>query len=447
MDFYLNQLVYQIGFWFTWLLIPIVVEIIPAIRYFFHLLRVANKKQKPTVPLKLPMVSIILPVYNSGDTLYACIQSIYESSYPKELMQIITANNQSTDNSFQEYQRAQRDFKELRLQWMNSDKGKAQALNSAIYNSMGQYVINLDTDGTLEHEAIRNLVLYFENNHDVDAATGVILTKKELIKQTEKKSLAFLQSNEYFEYAQSFFAGRSIESRKNRLFTMSGAFSAFRRDVLISTFMYNVNTVGEDTDMTFQIRERLGKKVGFCHTAIFYVEPISGLGELYLQRQRWQRGEIEVTQDFMQNKLQIRNFFSNFMIGRLMIDHTFAFPRLIWLSGLGVLIFLGYSPIVIVLSVIFMYLLYVMYSLMNFINVNLLLKPFFDERKYFKMKWWVALTMPAYNIVCSLIRFIGIINEITKSASWNTRTFDDEMQAIKKVITKDYKKVKNSESK
>lgn len=223
MDFYLNQLVYQIGFWFTWLLIPIVVEIIPAIRYFFHLLRVANKKQTINLPLKLPVVSIVLPVYNSADTLYACIESIYKSNYPNELMQIITANNQSTDNSFQEYQRAQRDFKELRLQWMNTDKGKAQALNSAIYNSIGQYVINLDTDGTLEPEAIRNLVLYFENNRDIDAATGTILTKKELIKQTEKKSLAFLQGNEYFEYAQSFFAGRSIENRKNRLFTMSGA--------------------------------------------------------------------------------------------------------------------------------------------------------------------------------------------------------------------------------
>lgn len=447
MDFYLNQLVYQIGFWFTWLLIPIVVEIIPAIRYFFHLLRVANKKQTINLPLKLPVVSIVLPVYNSADTLYACIESIYKSNYPNELMQIITANNQSTDNSFQEYQRAQRDFKELRLQWMNTDKGKAQALNSAIYNSIGQYVINLDTDGTLEPEAIRNLVLYFENNRDIDAATGTILTKKELIKQTEKKSLAFLQGNEYFEYAQSFFAGRSIENRKNRLFTMSGAFSAFRREVIISTFMYNVNTVGEDTDMTFQIRERLGKKVGFCHTAIFYVEPISGLNELYLQRQRWQRGEIEVSQDFMKNKLQIRNFFNNFMIGRLMIDHTFAFPRLIWILGLGVLIFLGYSPVVIGLSILFMYLMYVFYAAMNFINVNLLLKTFPIERQYFKTKWWAMLTMPIYNVLCSLIRFIGIINEITNSASWNTRTFKNEITAITKIIIKDWEKLKKGRNK
>ncbi len=72
-----------------------------------------------------------------------------------------------------------------------------------------------------------------------------------MIQKTQSKWLKLLQLNEYFEYAQSFLSGRSIENCGNRLFTMSGAFSAFRRDVLVQTFMYNVDTVGEDTDMTF----------------------------------------------------------------------------------------------------------------------------------------------------------------------------------------------------
>ncbi|MBM7544836.1 cellulose synthase/poly-beta-1,6-N-acetylglucosamine synthase-like glycosyltransferase [Weissella beninensis] len=182
--------------------------------------------------------------------------------------------------------------------------------------------------------------------------------------------------------------------------------------------------------------------MGVSSNAIFYVEPISGLAELYLQRQRWQRGEIEVAQNFMQNKLEVRHFFKNFMISRLMIDHTFIFPRLIWMIGLFVLLFFGYSPVVIGLSILFMYLLYMAYSLMNFINVTLLLKEFKVERNYFKSKWWVILTLPLYNMLCSLIRFIGIINTITQSASWQTRKFNDEMGAIKKVIIKDYRNTK-----
>lgn len=35
MALYIHQFIYQIGFWFTWLLIPIVVEILPATSMLF----------------------------------------------------------------------------------------------------------------------------------------------------------------------------------------------------------------------------------------------------------------------------------------------------------------------------------------------------------------------------------------------------------------------------
>lgn len=43
---------------------------------------------------------------------------------------------------------------------------------------MGQYIINLDTDGWLEPNALKRFVLYFENHSEIDAATGTILTQK-----------------------------------------------------------------------------------------------------------------------------------------------------------------------------------------------------------------------------------------------------------------------------
>ncbi|MGR8828944.1 TIGR03111 family XrtG-associated glycosyltransferase [Leuconostoc sp. LN180020] len=438
MSFYLHQFTYQLGFWFTWLLIPIVVEIFPAIYFNLVLIKTSKNHQVMQEPLKLPMVSIVLPIYNSGQTLYQCIQSISQSTYPKQLIQIIAVNNQSTDNSFTVFNQAQADFPVLRMQWMNTDQGKARALNAAIYNSMGQYIINLDTDGWLEPNALKRFVLYFENHSEIDAATGTILTQKKMIQKTQSKWLKLLQLNEYFEYAQSFLSGRSIENRGNRLFTMSGAFSAFRRDVLVQTFMYNVDTVGEDTDMTFQLRFRLGKRIGFCDDSMFYVEPISGYSELYLQRQRWQRGQIEVAQNFMQNKLSVRQIFTNFMISRLMIDHTFIFPRLVWITGLAMLLFFGYSPVVVSMSVVMMYVLYVAYGLMNYTSSYMLLKAFPTERAYFKNKWWVAFTMPLYNGINTLIRFIGIINTMTRNAAWQTKTFKSETRDIKNILMADW---------
>src|SRR5699024_1924797 len=112
---------------------------------------------------------------------------------------------------------------------------------------------------------------------DLAALTGTILTQRHQIKQTPKRWLRFLQKTEYFEYAQAFLSGRTIESNKNELFTMSGAFSAFRKSTLVDTFMYNTDTVGEDTDMTFQVRQRLKQKVMLCADAIFYIEPLESL--------------------------------------------------------------------------------------------------------------------------------------------------------------------------
>lgn len=442
MALYIHQFIYQIGFWFTWLLIPIVVEILPASLHAFRLQRTIKLSQAYQVPLKLPMISIVLPVYNSGETLYHCIASIAASSYPKALIQIIVANNHSTDNSFQVFHQAQADFPELRLQWMNTDAGKARALNAAIYNSMGSYIMNLDTDGWLEPSALFNMVLYFENNKQVDAATGTILTQKSVIEGTQNKCLKLLQRNEYVEYAQAFLSGRSIENQNDRLFTMSGAFSAFRREVLMQTYMYNVDTIGEDTDMTFQLRYRLGKRIGFVVDAIFYVEPISGLEALYLQRQRWQRGQIEVAQNFLQQKLNLYQFFSHFMIGRLMVDHTFVFPRLIWMIGLGMLVYLGYSPVVVGLSLMMMYLLYVVFGFLNYWSALQLLAKFETERRYYLKQWPMLLTLPLYNGLNTVIRLVGIINATTTRANWQTKKFSTEMAEIRAIIRSDFRLTK-----
>lgn len=442
MSFYLHQFLYHLGFWFPWLLIPIVVEIIPAIHGAWVIKRSAKKRHLVVPIKKLPMISIVLPVYNSQDTLYQCIAAINASNYPKHLIQIIVVNNQSTDQSFAVYKQAKSDFPDLRMQWMSTDQGKARALNAAIFHCLGQYVINVDTDGLLEPEALRNLMLYFHNNPSVDAATGTVLTQKRTVAATKNNWLKLLRNNEYFEYAQSFLVGRSIENYWNQLFTLSGAFSAFRREALIQTFMYNVETVSEDTEMTFQLRFRFGKRIGFAVNALFYVEPISGCDELYLQRQRWQQGQIEVVQKFMHDKLNIRQFFSNFMISRLMMDHMFIFPRLGWVVGLLALLFFGYSPLVIMLSIFMLYVLYVAYGLMNYASALILLKDFPDERHYLRSKWWVALTMPIYNGFNTMIRLVGIMNTMTRRASWQTYHFKDEMSAIKKTFLSDLKKLR-----
>ena len=434
MSYWLDLTLFKMGFWLTWALIPILVEIIPSVISSVRIMISNRHPKKMVMPAKMPMISVLVPVHNSEDTLFACIQSIHDSTYPTKLIQVILADNNSTDNSFQVFAHVQNTFADMNLRLIHTAAGKAQALNAALYGAIGTYIINIDSDGILEKNALMNMVLRFENDYEVSALTGSILPNRLML----KKNGSLLRYNEYFEYAQAFLSGRVMESHKNQLFTMSGAFSAFRKEAVMKSFLYDINTIGEDTDMTFQIRQRMKRKVGLCANAFFYIEPIKDLSELYLQRQRWQRGEVEVIQEYA-NNLEMNEFFKNFMVRRLLIDHTFLFPRMIWLCASVVLLFFRYSPIMMGMSYFIIYLLYIFVEVLNYICVIQLLEDFPNDQTFYKKQWWVTLTLPFYNFICAGIRLIGVINSMTTTAGWNSIPFKEEWNKVTTIVKNDFR--------
>nr|WP_071665394.1 hypothetical protein [Lactiplantibacillus plantarum] len=83
--YWINLALTRMGFWITWALVPIVVEIIPAIMSTIKLMRLHRHMPRLKAPAKWPWVTIIVPVYNSEDTLFDCIRSIDHQTYDKKL--------------------------------------------------------------------------------------------------------------------------------------------------------------------------------------------------------------------------------------------------------------------------------------------------------------------------------------------------------------------------
>lgn len=427
----------EMGFWISWTLIPILVEIVPSVISTFKLIiktiKLKNHQASRIYPEVKPFVSIIVPIYNSQGTLYKCIKSIAESSYPHKNIQIILVDNQPGGNKecFEIFDNVHNnEFSHLNMTYMRTASGKAQALNTAIYECIGTYIINIDSDGILEHNAISNLILKYENDSNIAAMTGVILTQKEMIKSENSLYKKILQKNEYYEYAQAFLTGRTKETEKNHLFTMAGAFSSFRKETLISTFLYDIDTVGEDTDMTFQIRINKKQKIDICEDALFFVDPIDSLDTLYIQRQRWQRGQLEVVANYMRKQNHIVNFFKDFLIRRMIIDHTFIFPKMIWVFASFILVEFGYSYKIIIISYGIIYLLYFLVSFLNFICTTIYLRKFHEEMSFYISNIWCLITLPLYTFVCSWIRLIGVLNTITMPAEWNSKKFKIEKNIV-----------------
>lgn len=436
----INFFASEIFFWMVWIIIPLIMEIIPALFNFLVLLKKKFFSKRYEELKFYPEITLIIPVYNSEETLEACIASVVNSDYPMDQINIMLANNQDNGNSFPIFQECQNKYPNLKITWLNSKQGKSKALNLALFNSTGKYIIHIDSDGILHPKALRNTVTMMENEEDTHCITGVIMTNSKKIEATEHPLVRLFRKAEYFEYAQAFLAGRNYQSEYDSIFTMSGAYSAFRKSAILRTQLYNTDTVGEDTHITFQMRNILHLKVKLCANAIYFVDPIENIDKLYTQRQRWQRGELEVAHVFVKKeKIAVRSFFTNFVIRLLIFDHTFAFPRMIWNFVLIFLVFLNYPMNLLILSTVLIYFLYCFSYMLYYFNVLGFLAEFKDTRSYYRKLWYMIILMPLYKYMTFWFQFAGIINSIRNEQSWKTVSLTQEKEKTKEIIKNDFR--------
>ena len=102
-------------FWGGWIIIPFIMEIVPAIGSVVRsVIRRGMKYKKNRKEIKVyPEISLIIPVYNSADTLYQCIESIDKAHIQMIRIRIFLVNNKGQDNSFDVYAECQKKFPRL----------------------------------------------------------------------------------------------------------------------------------------------------------------------------------------------------------------------------------------------------------------------------------------------------------------------------------------------
>jgi putative glycosyltransferase (exosortase G-associated) len=423
-----RELIRVLIFWGIWLVIPLLVDVFIGI-FSGLVVMIAHLRRKKTNLEFLPYITILVPIYKSYKTLEGCIQSIADQSYPIKNMMIILINNGPEDGSHEIFAAMQERYSNLRMRWIDSSQGKSKALNKGLYMAEGKYIINIDSDGILEKNAILRVVEKFESDQQIYAGTGVVLIDDQLIEKTEGIALKLMQRCELFEYIESFVVGRGFQSWGNTMFTVAGAFSCYRKDIVLRTQLYNNETLGEDIHMTSQIRNLNKGKITLCEDAFFFVDPIDSWDKLYIQRQRWQRGALEVSSLF-NNTSNRQNKLRNILQITMLKDHTLVFPRFIWIFAMMYLVFLDYPMSLIVGANLIMYLVYVLNSLLYYFVARLYLKNVDRVSKYVNRHFYIVLLLPIYRFVVFFMRLAGIINAAQKYAAWNARTLTEEKEIV-----------------
>ncbi|MCL5958150.1 MAG: putative glycosyltransferase, exosortase G system-associated [Chloroflexi bacterium] len=419
-----NSLLTFVVFWGIWLLVPILVDGATSLAYLIGAwrgVRNANKNKRFTSDYFFPpIVTIIVPVYNGQRSLGACLRSIRDQSYPQECLQVIVVNNQSTDESFSVFGAEQGEPFGGTMAWVDTTKkGKVWALNTGIHLAHGTIIMNVDCDTVLHPNAILNMAKAFEAQPDLAAATGAIQVEaRHAVPLPPWK--AIWADCEAMEYIEAFQIGRQYQSATNSLFTLAGAFSAFRREVLLQTFLYDQQTVSEDTKMTLDVRRSLPSedmRIGCVADAVAFVEPTLSISRLYAQRVRWQRGQLEVAA--LQPRLSTRDLLriNGLSITRtLIIDHTLAFPRLVWTFLLPLLYFFGYPLPLVANATIGMYAFYAVIESFSILTCYMLGDR--DVKRRVREKWYLWVFLPAYRFALFWFRFGGFLNVLTDEAQW-----------------------------
>ena len=113
----------------------------------------------------LPLISVIIPVYNTEKYLNQCLDSIINQTYKK--IEIICVNDGSSDNSLKILKEYENKYSNIKIINLEQNCGVSFARNKALSVIKGDYVCFVDSDDYVDKVFCGKLVNKFENNVDL----------------------------------------------------------------------------------------------------------------------------------------------------------------------------------------------------------------------------------------------------------------------------------------
>jgi hyaluronan synthase len=236
-----------------------------------------------------PTVSVVLPCYNEGKTVYDSIESISRSNYPSDKFEVIAQDDCSVDDSYQWILKAQRDFTGIRVRADRNavNSGKARTVCNALAHSNAEVIISVDSDCIFDPDAIRELTACFSepNMGAVGGRVGV-----------NNPNDGIITAIQTFVYYAAFHLYKVPENWTRSVGCISGCLFAIRRELMLKLepqirsrhwFGIPVNQ-GEDRFLTHMtLLEGYGTYLN--HDALCWTNVPTTLNELFKQQLRWRR--------------------------------------------------------------------------------------------------------------------------------------------------------------
>lgn len=233
-----------------------------------------------------PLVSILIPAKNEEAVIKRTINSCLVQTY-KNIEILIICHN-CTDRTF-EYAKFN-DERVRPLEYNTKESGKGIALNYAVSNSRGEYVLIIDSDGILSRDFIANAMPLFDEGYA--AVQGKISSSNR-----EYNQITRLLSLEGDMFSTPFMAVRHYFDKRTPL---GGTGSILKKEALVKVGGFS-NALIEDFELSFRFY-RNKYRIGFASLSVVYDEKPGELSLMMRQRSRWVRGHF----DLMKQKIPER---------------------------------------------------------------------------------------------------------------------------------------------
>ena len=175
----------------------------------------ANTDTLHTAITEQPLVSLILPVYNTGKHLRRCIASIQAQSY--ENWEAILVNDGSTDDSGQLCDLLADEDSRIRAVHQKN-AGLSAARNTGISRASGEFISFIDSDDLVLPDFIAALLQQFDKDTIDIAVVGII---DRYGSQDRVNTSPLRETLSYEEFFKLTLLGRAPGSVCNRLYRRS----------------------------------------------------------------------------------------------------------------------------------------------------------------------------------------------------------------------------------
>jgi cellulose synthase/poly-beta-1,6-N-acetylglucosamine synthase-like glycosyltransferase len=234
--------------------------------------------QRPPADLYCPSVCVVIAAHNEAATVGATLASVW-GSYPR--LEVVVVDDGSGDGTAAVARRFARVHPGVLVLRRPRRGGKPSALNFALAYARAEVVVFVDADSHLAPDALWRVVQPLR-----DPAVGAVSATVRA-RNPFAGAATWLQA---YEYLSTIFVGRLQQARLGLLAIVSGAFGAYRREVLLRCMGADVE-LAEDMDLTLRAR-RAGYRIAFVQRACCFTNVPASWPALARQRLRWEESSI-----------------------------------------------------------------------------------------------------------------------------------------------------------